>query len=58
MLIKYRFTINGHSAKPSHKEDLSISYSRESQQMFYRAAMEGSLTFLNRDFDFIMSQDF
>lgn len=58
MLIKYRFTINGHSAKPSHKEDLSISYSRESQQMFYRAALEGSLTFLNRDFDFIMSQDF
>ena len=58
MLIKYRFTINGHSAKPSHKEDLSISSSRESQQMFYRAALEGSLTFLNRDFDFIMSQDF
>ena len=58
MLIKYRFTINGHSAKPSYKEDLSLSYSLESQQRFYRAALEGSLTFLNRDFDFIMSQDF
>jgi len=58
MLIKYRFSINGHSVSPGYKEDLAKDYALEPQQRFYRAELSGSLKFLKADFDWIMAQSF
>lgn len=58
MLIKYRFSINGHYVNPVYKDDLSKDYALEPQQRFYRAELSGSLRFMREDFDWIMSQPF
>ena len=58
MLIKYRFSINGHAVNPIYKDDLSKDYALESQQRFYRSELSGALKFLKADFDWIMSQSF
>ncbi len=58
MLIKYRFSINGHPVSPIYKDDLAKEYSLEPQQRFYRAELSGTLKFMKDDFDWIMSQPF
>lgn len=58
MLIKYRFSINGHSVSPGYKEDLAKDYALEPQQRFYRAELSGSLKFIKDDFNWIMSHPF
>ena len=58
MLIKYRFSINGHPVNPIYKDDLSKDYALEPQQKFYRAELSGALKFMKDDFDWIMSQPF
>ena len=58
MLIKYRFSINGHYVSPTYKDDLSKDYAREPQQMFYRSELSGALKFMKDDFDWIMTQPF
>ena len=58
MLIKYRFSINGHAVNPIYKDDLSKDYALESQQRFYRAELSGILKFLKNDFDWIMTRSF
>lgn len=58
MLIKYRFSINGHQVSPTYKDGLSKDYALEPQQRFYRAELSGSLKFMKEDFDWIMNQDF
>lgn len=58
MLIKYRFSINGHYVKPTYKDDLAKDYALEPQQRFYRADLSGALKFMKDDFDWIMSQPF
>lgn len=58
MLIKYRFSINGHHVHPSYKDDLAKDYALEPQQRFYRADLSGALKFMKDDFDWIMSQPF
>lgn len=58
MIIKYRFSINGHYVNPSYKDDLSKDYALEPQQRFYRTALSGVLKFMRGDFDWIMSQPF
>ena len=58
MLIKYRFSINGHAVNPIYKDDLSKDYALEPQQRFYRSELSGALKFLKADFDWIMTQSF
>lgn len=58
MLIKYRFSINGHAVNPIYKDDLSKDYALEPQQRFYRADLSGALKFMKNDFDWIMNQPF
>lgn len=58
MLIKYRFSINGHAVNPIYKDDLSKDYALEPQQRFYRSELSGALKFLKDDFDWIMAQSF
>lgn len=58
MLIKYRFSINGHYVSPTYKDDLAKDYALEPQQRFYRADLSGALKFMKDDFDWIMSQPF
>lgn len=58
MLIKYRFSINGHTVNPIYKDDLSKDYALEPQQRFYRTELSGALKFLKSDFDWIMAQSF
>jgi hypothetical protein len=58
MLIKYRFSINGHYVSPTYKDDLAKDYALEPQQRFYRSELSGALKFMKDDFDWIMSQPF
>lgn len=58
MLIKYRFSINGHAVNPIYKDDLSKDYALEPQQRFYRSELSGALKFLKDDFDWVMAQSF
>lgn len=58
MLIKYRFSINGHNVNPSYKDDMSKEYELESQQRFYRASLVGGLKFLKADYDWLVAQPF
>ena len=43
---------------PIYKSDLSKDYELESEQKFYRAKLSGSLSYLNRDYEYIMQQNF
>lgn len=56
--ILYRFSINGHSVRPTYKDDLSIDYELESAQQFFRAKLSGKLLFLREDFDWLNEQEF
>jgi hypothetical protein len=58
MLIKYRFSINGHSVTPSYKDGITKDYKLEPQQRFYRADLSGSLKFMRDDYEWILAQDF
>lgn len=56
---KYRFflTIDSGSpiaVKPIYKEDLSIEWSKETGQHFFRRKLSGKLTFTGKDYDLIM----
>lgn len=53
--------IQGYLWKPTnpiYKSDLSKDYELESEQKFYRAKLSGSLSYLNRDYEYIMQQNF
>ena len=56
--ILYRFSINGHSVKPTYKNDLAKEYELESSQQFFRAKLSGKLSFIKEDFDWLDEQDF
>lgn len=56
--ILYRFSINGHSVKPTYKNDLAKEYELESSQQFFRAKLSGKLSFIKEDFDWLDQQDF
>lgn len=65
LLPKYRFTLYfdrndtvKHTVTPNYGNDLNKEYELENNQKFYRVKLSGKISFLNRDFDLIMSQDF
>lgn len=58
MFPEYRFKLNDNIANPIYNKDLTLDYSQESSQKFYRKELSGKLTFQNADFDYIMSLDF
>ena len=43
---------------PVWKDDLSMEYEQESQQMFFRRKLSSSLVYLREDYDIIMAQPF
>ena len=61
-MAEYRFILkNGateHIAIPIWKSDMAKEYAFESGQMFRRATLSGDLVFLDKDYDWIMSQPF
>jgi len=58
MIIKYRFSINGISVHPIYKDDLTKTYEKESDQVFFRQSLSGAMSLINEDFDWIDSQPF
>lgn len=56
--ILYRFSINGHTVRPTYKDDLSKEYELESSQQFFRAKLSGNLSFIKDDFYWLKSQPF
>lgn len=54
----YKFILNNTEVHPIYSNDLALEYSQESNQQFYRKSLNGSLVFINRDFDYIINQDF
>ncbi len=52
----YRFDINGTTVTPIYGPDLSKDFERESGQMFFRAKLNGELTFIKDDYDLIMGE--
>lgn len=62
---QYRFYIRVNSTSatatevyPVWKDDLSLDYARESQQMFFRTSLSGSIDFVNEDYDFLINKTF
>lgn len=61
-MAEYRFILRhnaaDHIAMPIWKTDMAKEYAFESGQMFRRATLSGDLVFLDKDYDWIMSQPF
>ena len=60
-MVRYRFILRNttdHIARPIWKSDLAKEYAFESGQMFRRATLSGDLTFIGKDYDWIMAQPF
>lgn len=43
---------------PVWKDDLALDYARESQQMFFRAQLSGSIDLIRGDYDLVMAEAF
>ena len=56
--ILYRFSINGHIVNPEYKDNLSIDYSMENNQQFFRKRLSGKIAFIREDYDWLDAQDF
>lgn len=57
----YKFELNragSAQAYPSYPASLSLDFEKESQQEFFRAKLNGKLTFSGPDYDWIMAQAF
>lgn len=58
----YKFELsalgNTQRAYPIYKEDLAKEYNKEQNEQFYRATLEGKLTFQRDDYAFIIAQAF
>lgn len=54
----YQFKLDDNIVHPIYNSDLTLDYSQESSQKFYRKELSGKLTFQNEDYEYIMSQDF
>ena len=61
-MVEYRFILRynagDYHAHPIWKTDMAKEYAFESGQMFRRATLSGDLVFLDKDYDWIMSQPF
>ena len=61
-MVGYRFILRYNAgeyiARPIWKSDMAKEYAFESGQMFRRATLSGDLVFLDKDYDWIMSQPF
>ena len=47
-----------HKAKPIYKDSLSKTYTKESEQEFFREGLNGEITFMCRDYYFILNRPF
>lgn len=47
-----------HKAKPIYKDSLSKTYTKESEQEFFREGLNGEITFMGRDYYFILNHPF
>lgn len=59
--MKYKFILKHDPDRevfPIYKDDLSIDYEKQSEEMFYRAKINGTMTFLREDYNAIMAKPF
>lgn len=64
MNVDYRFFIQfgetgaKHPVSPIYKDDLSLTLTKEQEQRFFRSKLNGRLSFVRNDYDYIMGADF
>ena len=60
MTYKFTLTYGGveHHVHPIYKDDLSIDYEKESQQMFFREKLTGNIVFVGTEANAIIAQSF
>lgn len=58
MSTTYRYNINGQTVYPIHSDELSKELSLESGQRFFRAKLNGAISFVRQDFDYLHAQPF
>lgn len=56
--IQYRFSINGRYVTPQYNDDLTKDYEMESSQQFFREKLNGKISLIKEDYQWIYSQDF
>lgn len=58
MKVEYDFTINNIACEPIYSDGLSLIFELQNNEMFYRKKLDGVLTFVGADYDYIMGQPF
>lgn len=64
MTPKYRFLLQigedgtKQTVRPNYKDDLTLDYELETNQMFYRKKLSGKLSFLRNDYEIINNAEF
>jgi hypothetical protein len=58
MIGDYTFTINGLACQPIYTDDLTLVYSLQPNAYFYKRTLSGELSFVQADYEYIMSQPF
>lgn len=58
MSTTYRYNINGQTVYPIHSDELSKELGLESGQRFFRAKLNGAISFVRQDFDYLHAQPF
>lgn len=58
MIGDYTFTINDLACQPIYTDDLTLEYSLQPNEYFYKLTLSGELSFVQVDYDYIMSQPF
>ncbi len=58
MIGDYTFTINDLACQPIYTDDLTLEYSLQPNEYFYKLTLSGELSFVQADYEYIMSQPF
>ena len=58
MIGDYTFTINDLACQPIYTDDLTLEYSLQPNAYFYKRTLSGELSFVQADYEYIMSQPF
>lgn len=58
MIGDYTFTINDLACQPIYTDDLTLAYSLQPNAYFYKRTLSGELSFVQVDYEYIISQPF
>lgn len=58
MIGDYTFTINDLACQPIYTDDLTLEYSLQPNEYFYKLTLSGELSFVQVDYEYIMAQPF